>query len=177
MLIDISFLVLTGLALYKGLSRGFIVGIFSFIAYFIGLAAALKLSEYGARLLSGEDKEPALWMPVVSFLLIFLAVVIVVNLMARFIRSLVKAATLGWADKLGGFLLFFIIYSFILSILLFYFTEAGWLSEEVKNKSRIYPVAIKIGPAMTDLLGNIIPAFKNLFEDLKDFFDNLKEKI
>ena len=44
MIIDIIFLILLALAVIKGISRGFIVAVFSFFAIIIGVAAAMKLS-------------------------------------------------------------------------------------------------------------------------------------
>ena len=44
MMIDLIFAVLMVLALFKGFHRGLIVGLFSFVALLVGLAAALKLS-------------------------------------------------------------------------------------------------------------------------------------
>ena len=44
MIIDIAFAIVMILAIFKGFSKGFIVGIFSLLAFIIGLAAALKLS-------------------------------------------------------------------------------------------------------------------------------------
>ena len=44
MILDLIFAVILILAVFRGYQRGLIVGIFSFIAIIIGLAAAIKLS-------------------------------------------------------------------------------------------------------------------------------------
>ena len=44
MIIDIAFILTMIIAIFKGLSKGFIIGIFSLLAFIIGLAAAIKLS-------------------------------------------------------------------------------------------------------------------------------------
>ena len=44
MLIDIIAFILLLVAAFKGLRKGLIVAVFSFLAFIIGLAAALKLS-------------------------------------------------------------------------------------------------------------------------------------
>ncbi len=44
MLIDIIVVILLVMAIFKGLRKGLIVAVFSFLAFLIGLAAALKLS-------------------------------------------------------------------------------------------------------------------------------------
>ena len=51
MWIDIVFLVLVIVAVVKGIRRGIIMAIFSFAGWFIGIAAALKLSALAASYL------------------------------------------------------------------------------------------------------------------------------
>ncbi len=58
MIIDIAFALLMVLAIFKGLRKGLILGIFSLLAFLIGLAAALKLSAVVAVYLN--DKAGAL---------------------------------------------------------------------------------------------------------------------
>lgn len=176
-MLDILFLILIAFAVYRGITSGLIVGVFSFLAYFIGLAAALKLSSGVAQYLAGKDHHPSFWLPVLSFVLVFIVVVLIVNLIARLIKSAVKLSTLGWADKLGGILFFVIINVFIFSIFLFYLSEAHWIDESTKNDSKVYPYVISVAPAMMHFLGKIIPVFSNLFEDLKGFFENINGKI
>lgn len=164
------------IAVYKGYVKGLIVGIFSFIAYFIGLAAALKLSVYVADYI-GRQKEPSIWLPLLSFIIVFLVVVVIVNLAGRALRTLVKATTLGWADRLGGIVFFIIIYIFIFSILIFYASEIKWISESEKESSKVYPYIAPVAPAMVGFLGRIFPFFKDLFHNLELFFENLGKHI
>jgi len=54
MFVDVIFVILMVMALFKGYTRGLIVAVFSFGAFLIGLAAALKLSAVVAQRL--QDK-------------------------------------------------------------------------------------------------------------------------
>ncbi len=164
-------------AVFKGLTRGLVVGVFSFLAYFIGLAAALKFSSGIAKYISGKGQEPSLWLPVVAFLAILIIVILIVNLLARLIRSAMKTATLGWFDKVGGVVFFLMVNIFIFSILLFYASGAGWIGESTKNNSKVFPYVISVAPAMTDFLGKLFPVFSDLFKDLGTFFERLNAKI
>ena len=75
MIIDIAFIVVLIIAIFKGLSKGFIVGIFSLVAFIIGLAAALKFSAVVAAYLQGKGMEATKWLPVLSFFLVFIIVI------------------------------------------------------------------------------------------------------
>lgn len=173
MIIDTLFVILIAIAIFKGFTKGLVVGLFSFVAYFIGLAAALKLSASVAQYLAGKDTEPSAWMPFVAFFLVFIAIVLVVNIVARLIKSVLKAAMMGWIDRLGGVVFFVLIYLFIFSIFLFYISEMNWISDSTKESSRVYTYIEPVAPFMVELLGKILPVFKDLFEDLKMFFGGL----
>ena len=173
MIIDIFFVLLLLLACFKGYSKGFIVALFSIVGFIAGLAAALKLSAYAAEKLSGSFNASGKWLPFVSFLLVFLAVVLLVNLGARLLQKSVEMIMLGWANRLAGILLFVILYSILLSIFLFYAVQLRFLSEEAVAASIAYPYLQPLGPAVINALGTIIPLFKNMFTQLQDFFGSL----
>ena len=111
MFIDIAFVIVMLLAVFKGLSKGLILGIFSLVAFTIGLAAALKLSAVVAVYLNNNVTTSTKWLPVLSFILVFVGVVLLVNLIGRVIKKAMQIAMLGWMDKLGGVLLYMIIYN------------------------------------------------------------------
>ncbi len=72
MIIDIVFILTMIIAIFKGLSKGFIVGIFSLLAFIIGLAAAIKFSAIVAAYLSKNVISATKWLPVISFFLFLL---------------------------------------------------------------------------------------------------------
>src|SRR5438309_7623343 len=110
MLIDTVALVLLLMAVFKGLRKGLIIAVFSFVAFIVGLAAALKLSSVVAGYLGSQVSVSQRWLPVLAFALVFLAVALLVRLGARMLEGAVKLAMLGWLDKLGGVLFFLLIY-------------------------------------------------------------------
>jgi len=168
--IDLFFLLAMVLAVIKGFRTGFIIGLFSFIAYFIGLAAALKLSSTVANYLSSGSTGHSFWIPVLSFLLVFIGVVFLVNVVGRILKSVATFTFMGWLDKAGGIILFGIIYVFIFSILIFYAVKISLIGHETIAASKSYSIIEPIAPAMINFLGNIIPFFKNTFNDLQSYF-------
>jgi membrane protein required for colicin V production len=105
MLIDIICLILIVLAIIKGISRGFIVAVFSLLSFIIGLAAALKLSAVTATYLRNNLNINGYFLPVLSFAIVFILVALLVRWGAAIIKKVVNTALLGWADSLAGFLL------------------------------------------------------------------------
>lgn len=176
MIIDIAFAIIILLAVFKGLRKGLILGIFSLVAFTIGLAAALKFSAIVAGYLQNSVASSAKWLPLISFILVFVVVVLLINIGARLIRKVMRFAMLGWVDRLGGMLLYVLIYSIIFSVFLFFAVKLLLVQHSTTESSKMYPYISPWGPKVIDNLGNIIPIFKDMFTQLQNFFARLAEK-
>lgn len=176
MVIDIAFVLVILFAIVKGFSRGFIVAVFSLISYIIGLAAALKLSVIVVAQFENASPVAGKWLSFLSFFLVFVAVVLLIQLGARAIRGVARAMMLGWADRIGGILIYFITYTIIFSVILF-FAEKLLLKPSAKETSVVYGFVSPWGPRVIDNLGKIVPVFKDLFLKLQIFFDGIAHHI
>jgi membrane protein required for colicin V production len=124
-------------AIFKGMAKGLIVGIFSFLAFIIGLAAALKLSAVVAHYFETSTGSSAKWLPLISFALVFVLVAFLVNMGARIIKKTVSLAMLGWADKIGGIVFYVIIYTVIFSVIMFFAEKTFLIKPEIITASRV----------------------------------------
>ena len=177
MIIDIIFAVLVVIAIIQGFRRGFIIAIFSFIAIFIGLAAAIKLSAVVADHLAHSTKISGKWLPILSFAVVFLIVILLVRLGAKLLQKTAEAFTLGWLNRLGGIIFYIAIYVTIYSILLFYATEMKIIQSKTIDASVTYSFIEPIGPKAIEALGKWIPFFKDMFGELENFFGKISGKL
>ena len=177
MVLDIIVAVILILAVIKGYRQGLIVALFSVVAFIIGLAAALKLSVVVADYIGQAVKISDKWLPIISFAIVFLIVVLLVRLGARFIQRTVEFAMLGWLNRIGGILLYAGLYILIFSILIFYADQLGFIKTQTKNESVTYSYIQPWGPKLMEGLGKIIPVFKGMFNDLEDFFDGVSKQV
>ena len=102
MFIDIVCLVLLVWAVFKGLRNGLVVAIFSFLAFVVGLAAALKLSTVAASYIGNNTNISERWLPFIAFAAVFIIVVLLIRLGAKAIEGLLQVAMLGWAHRVAG---------------------------------------------------------------------------
>lgn len=177
MIIDLIFIVLLVIAIIKGYQRGLIVAVFSFVAIFIGLAAALKLSAVVAANIGRSVKGWNQWLPLIAFAVVFIIVVLLVRLAAAFIERTVQFAMLGWVNRLGGMVFYIALYTIILSVLIFYAEQVKFISPAITQKSFTYSYVQPWGPKAINAFGSILPVFKNIFTQLQDFFGNLSHKL
>ena len=164
------------MAMIKGYSRGLVVALFSILAFIIGIAAAMKLSAVVANLLAKSISISNQWLPIVSFVVVFVIVVLLVRLGAKLVEKTFRIVLLGWVNKLGGILLFVALYTLIFSILLFYAQKINIIGANTIAQSATYRYVEPWGHKVIDGFGSIIPLFKGMFNDLESFFDNMAKK-
>lgn len=177
MVIDIIFMALLVFAAVKGFRQGIIGALFSFAAFFIALAAALKLSAVVAEYLQESFDKPGPWWPFVAFLLVFVVVSGLISMAAKVLDKTLDMVMLGWVNKIGGFLIYAVLYTLMLSVAIFYFDQIMHISEATKEQSQVYAYIEPWGEWSMDMLGKVIPVFKDVFADMQDFFRGVGDNI
>jgi membrane protein required for colicin V production len=177
MIIDIILVILLILAAIKGYQRGLIVAVFSVVAFIIGLAAAIKLSVVVAGYIGRAVKISEQWLPVISFAVVFLLVVLLVRWGAGLLQKTTEAVMLGWVNRAGGILFYTVLYVLIYSVFIFYAEQIDVLRKETIQSSVTYAYIQPWGPKIIDGFGKIIPVFKDMFTGLEAFFSKLSGKI
>jgi len=177
MLLDIIVAVILILAVIKGYQRGLIVGVFSFLAVIIGLAAAIKLSTVVAGYIGKAIKISDAWLPVISFAVVFIIVVLLVRLGANMIQKTVEISMLDWLNRLGGILFYLAIYIIVYSVILFYAEQIKLLQPATAKESVTYSYIEPLGPKVIDGFAYVVPFFRDMFTDLQSFFDGVGRRI
>ena len=173
MILDIAVLILFILALFKGWRNGLVLAVFSFLAYVIGVAAALKFSSLVALWLGDHTSIAERWLPVLAFLLVFILTAILVRLGARAIEGVLDLAQLGWLNRLCGVVFYCLVYLFSISVILFYARQLKILGPETLQASVAYSYIEPLGPWIINSLAVILPFFRNMFEQLREFFNRV----
>ncbi len=157
---DILLLVILVGAMLIGMLKGIIrlaVGLLALLAAFT-VAAAFHL-ELAVRV--GGDPDPSSGARLVAWAALFFGVMLAGSLIAWMLRNLVRAAMLGWADRLAGAALgalaAIMLSAFLLVPLVAYMPDASaWL-----RGSRLAPFVMSVA----DVLQRAVP------EDLSDRFE------
>lgn len=170
MVIDIIFILLLIAAAIKGMRKGMIMAAFKFFGYLLGLLIALKFSNALANYWASSHGEHR-WLPLVSFLLLFLLVAFAVTIAGKALEEIVQAVWLGWLNNLSGAFIYMLLYSMLFSVALYFADRAQLISTQTKAASHLYPLLAPLAPGITDGIGNLIPFFKNLFTGFERFLD------
>ena len=98
--LDIILVLIMAWAIWRGWRNGFIAELFSFLAFFVGIYAAVYLSEAVAKMVGANDGT--ITSRVGIFIAIFLVVVIGMYFLGKLISSSVKGGTEKWNKALGA---------------------------------------------------------------------------
>lgn len=177
MIIDLILALLLVIAAVKGYRKGLVVAVFSILAFIIGLAAAIKLSVVVASYIGQATNISEQWLPFISFGVVFVVVILLVRWVGAIIQKGVEIALLGWINRVGGMLIYAVLYLIIYSILLFYAEQVSLLKQDTISASVTYAYIKPWGPAVIDKIGTILPFFKNMFAELQQFFEGVSHKI
>jgi len=164
------------MAVFKGISKGFIVAVFSLLAFIIGLAAALKLSAVVAVHLHEKMNVSGYWLPFLSFLIVFIGVVFLIRWAAAIIKKAISFVFLGWLDSLLGIVLYAFMYLMVYSVILFFATRVHLISVETQQTSHTYSFIAPFGPKVMSWIGKVVPFFSHIFSDLSRFFEGVSKK-
>ena len=171
-IIDVILAVIFLYSAYRGFKKGLIVQAASLVALLLGIYGAIHFSDYTARLLSEKLELTSSYLPIISFAVTFIAIVIIVHLFAGLIESLLKAVALGFVNRLLGLSFAVIKSAFIISIILVIVNginrRSSILPKQMVEESILYKPVSKFAPTIFPYLN---------FQDMVDQYKQGVEKI
>lgn len=161
-IIDIILILILGYGGYKGYQTGLLIQFITFIAFIIAVVTAFNLCQLGViKLKTWFDLNNSL-LPVLSFLIIFLVVLILIILLGKFLTSVLHQSLLGSIDQYAGALVGILKAAFGLGCVLWLLEKSGLkIPVEYTDESFVYTWLTEYSPNVIKLLGKVIP-----FEDI-----------
>ena len=140
--LDIVIAIILFLFGFKGFRKGLIIEVVTLLAFGVGIYGAMHFSDFTAEHLQEVMEINPKYLNTIAFVLTFILLVIVVNLIGKAMTNLVKAMNLSFWNKVGGFLFgaakgVLLCSTFVLVINNLQFT--GLIKEDVKGSSYLYP--------------------------------------
>lgn len=165
--VDIIIIIPLLWGLYKGFSKGLIIEAATLIAFGLAVWGGVNFH----NLLSGWVHDSLGWtstyLPLISFAIIFIGVLLIVFGVAKLLQRFVKAVSLGFVNKLAGAIFGTLKFGLILSMIIF-FLEAvnksvSFMPDEIKKNSLLYGHVQKIAPTVIpglneSALNKIVPS-------------------
>lgn len=162
--IDIVLAIVLVIGAYSGYKQGFLMGLFTLLALVLGVMGAFALMGAGMEFLQREFNADRAVLPYISFLLIFIAIVVGVTWLGKSIRNSIDKSFLGHIDEAMGALLGMFKTAFTMSVLL-------WITDSLKidlpadwtRGSWLYPFTARLAPELTAWISQFLPFLKDIF--------------
>lgn len=171
--LDGTALLLIGIFFIRGYLKGLIVAAFSVVAILLGLLVALKCSQTLATWLLLQGYASAAWVQPISYLLLFIGVVVVVRMLARLVEQAAEGLMLGFVNKLAGGVLYAFLGAVLWSSLLWIGAQSGIITKEQIDASKSYSLLSGLAPWFFDVAGALLPFVKDTFTKLEHLFDSV----
>lgn len=127
---------------FGGLKKGLITEAATLLGLGLGLYGAFHFSDFTAeKLLHYVEINPK-YLNLIAFIVTFIVVAILVNILGRLVTGVVKSLNLGFIDKIGGFVLGAakgVLICSLLVMLLKVFDSKGIVKDKTKQESLLYP--------------------------------------
>lgn len=138
--------------LYKGFSKGLINSLATLAALVLGIVGAVKFSGITSVFLAKNLEIGTTYLPLVSFALTFIGIIIAIHFLARLIDKLLSAVALGGFNRIAGAIFGLAKYGFIVSVILIILNyidrQTQFLPKEKKETSLLYKPVASFAPTI-----------------------------
>jgi membrane protein required for colicin V production len=163
--VDIAILIFTAFGAWSGYKEGFLMEAISLFGIVLGILLGFKLMGEGMILLDERFNIDKSTLPYISFIVIFLIVVLLVRLLGSLVKNSVDKTFLGSVDQVLGAGLGMLRTLFMISVMLWILDSLKLTPrEEWVEGSWLYPFTAHLAPTVADWAGQFIPFFKEIFK-------------
>ncbi len=163
-ILDIIILILLAWGAFRGFTQGFILQVVTFIALIIGVWASIAFSDNMSEFLTKNMDITGKYLPVLSFVLIFVLVVVIAHLIGMLLTRFIEITSLGWLNRLGGVAFGILKMAFIVSVLL---TIQNRMKEKIHIISEKQIQTSLLHKPVSSLAPAVFPHLKQLALDKK----------
>ncbi|MBR5215162.1 MAG: CvpA family protein [Bacteroidales bacterium] len=156
-----------------GLRKGLIVEAFYLASFLFGAYGAMHFSDAVADWMSDFINVSEDYLTIISFIVTFIIVLVLVRFLGRIISRLLEAISLGFLDKIGGFIFGVLKGTLLVSVLVMVmnvFGASDLINDDLRKSSKLY--------TLTDSIANTIYDNREDLEDrIEDALDKSMDKI
>ena len=155
-----------------GFRKGFILEIITLLALILGVIGGFHFLHWGMSVLSDNFQLSGRFLPFLAFVLIFVAIIAIVNAIGQALKKIIHMAFLGGIDRIAGAVLGALKFVFLFSILIWVFQVFGVeIPRHLQDDSFFYTYVVALAPATVELFSFIIPATSDLMDKISELMN------
>jgi membrane protein required for colicin V production len=172
MILDVIVVIAGVIAFYRGWQKGIISAILSLVGVVIGVLFSLKLSYVLANYLTQQNIINNKYVLLISFILVFIGVVLIFKFIIKAIEKILKLALLGWANRLAGAILYVFGSLLFISLLFWITSKLGIVNPQAKTESKTYAFVAPIAPKTIEVASAYMPYCKDLLTKVQTYLQS-----
>ena len=170
--IDLIIIIPFVLGAIGGFRKGFILEIITLLALILAVIGAFHFLHWGMSMLTENFQLSGRFLPFLAFVLIFVGIIAIVNMIGQALKKIIQMAFLGGIDKIAGAVLGALKFVFLFSILIWVFQVFGIeIPQHLQDDSFLYTYVVALAPVTVELFSFIIPATSNLMDNISDLMN------
>ena len=162
---DFVILVLLVAGAYRGFQKGLLMSVVSLVALVAGVVCALAWTPALLQYLSGRSQMSPELLSVLAFLIIFIGVIILINIVGKLIKIVIDLTPIGSIDGLVGALLGMLKWALGVSIILWVLDKVD-VGLPTDQDSAILSNVRQVAPYIFEQVKLWSPYFSDLLDDL-----------
>ncbi|GAB5524291.1 MAG: hypothetical protein Roseis2KO_21630 [Roseivirga sp.] len=166
--LDIILLVPLIFGAVMGFRKGLLLEIVGILAFVLGIVGGFKLMELGMTYLDDYFEDFDHLLPFISFLVIFLAILLLVNLVGKAVKKVMDMTLLGGVDKFAGAIVGLAKWAIGLSLVLWLTQNFGIVLPGQDEDLVLYPYLAELGPNLIKSMSVVLPFAEEMIESIKE---------
>ena len=160
---------------FKGFQKGFLMEFVTFVALGFAIIASFYFMNKGVLYLEPYLGEHSL-LPVFSFVLIFLAVLIGVYYLGKALKAILDITLFGTLDSFLGGILGVLKWAFVFSIFLWLFDKGNiFLPQSLTNESLLFPYLSSYAPSLIGYITEMLPMTSDFVNEITRHLTNFSQ--
>ena len=164
-ILDIIFIIPIVWFAYMGFSKGLIIGITTLVALILGIYLSIRFSGIVAAFLMSNFDWDEKYIPIISFAITFVGVVIVIYLLGKILEKFIDMIALGFINKLLGGVLGIIKAVILLSVIIY-------IINSFDRKQNVFTEKLQQGSILYEPVESVVPRILPLLD-----IEEIKKKI
>lgn len=175
--IDISFLVVMGYGIYKGITQGFSSSIAAFAKVFVSIFIALRFSGILTKILERLFKVPGEIAPLAGFIMVFVFVLGTFYVLGILMELFVDKRKVASLSQGLGFMFWIFLLSFVYSFFLNLGYKSNLIPSNIEHASMVSGTVEGISNVLFCKLESFWPALERLGDASKNSFTYLSDYL
>ncbi len=153
---------------YKGFQKGFLMEFVTFLALGLALVASFFFMNLGVTYLEPHLGKHSL-LPVLSFILIFIGVLIGVFYLGKIVKTILDITLFGTLDNFLGGLFGIMKWALVFSVFLWLFDKGGIiLPKKFTSESLLFPYLASYAPLLMSFLADVLPMTNTFVDEITE---------